>query len=870
MTGRYAEAEALAGRVGSGPGAESRRAATTLKGEAQLHQGKLAEAERTLRSLEAEPDAHRAHLLLGRVLARQGRDVEAEPFFMKLIGAYNEERIGRDDPRGLGYVGMAGWGLGSTRTANEAFVESNAAYGRAGVRDGGYVETQLEWAQVFLTKYDAGHAEESVRDALAVNPNHPVAHALMARIRIAQSFDFAAAAEHLDRAFEANPHLVMGQVTKAGMALRDNDIEGAMESIEEALSVDGSDLEALSTKAAIRYLADDESGFRQAKREVLQRNRTYSEMYTIIADYAEWEHRYPDIVAMAREAVTLDSEDALAHATLGLNLLRMGDEEEGLTALRSAWRRDRYNVRVYNTLNLYDEIMPQYETFESGPFIFRMHRDEKPVLERYVPRTLQRAWTDMRNRYGFTPEGPVRIELYSEPAHFALRTTGLPALGVQGVCFGKVVTAISPRGGPFNWGQIDWHELAHVFHIQLSENHVPRWFTEGLAEYETNIARPEWKREMDHHLWDAMASDRLPPLRAMNRAFTRARSAMDMMVAYYASTKIVGFIAQTYGFPKIVRMLRLWATGKASAEVIREALGVDIDALDEAFRVHERQRLRARAADFSVAFERFTELEPLKQAAEAAPRDAGAQARYAAGLLVAGDAQEAQAAAGRALALEAGQPIGRMVLARLALMQGDGASAEEHLKAILAAGRDGYELRLMLARSALGRGENAEAKAHLEAAVAIDGDRPEGWQGLAKVAEETGDAALTLRALEKLAFIDEHDREANLAVLQAMVEAEAWPKAIEFGEMGLYVNPNEPRVHGLLAEAYVHQRRHRDALYEAETALIAEHPEPARMHLIQARAHVQAGNRAEAREAADAAIAADGSVAEEARSIVGG
>ncbi len=868
VTGRYEQAEGLAGRAASD--SALRRVATTLKGEAQMAQGKLQAAQRTLQPLQSDAEAHRAHVLMGRLLARQGRQAEAEPFFMKLIDAYNEDRIGRSDARELGYVGMAGWGLESTRTANEAFVEANGAYGRSGEKDGGYVDTQFEWARIFLTKYDAGHAEECVRDAMAVNPNHPVGHALMARIRIEQSFDFAAAAEHIERALEVNPNLVMAHVTMAGIALRDLDIEGADESLDHALGVDENDLEALSTRAATRYLADDEAGFRRAKQAVLSRHRTYSEMYTIIADYAEWEHRYPDIVAMAREAVTLDSSDALAHATLGLNLLRMGDEEEGLNALRSAWRRDRYNVRVYNTLNLFDDIIPQYETFPAGPFRFRMHRDEKAVLERYVPRTLRRAWTDMVRRYGFTPEGPVAIELYNDPAHFAMRTTGLPALGVQGVCFGKVVTAISPQGGPFNWGQINWHELAHVFHIQLSDNRVPRWFTEGLAEYETNIARPEWKREMDHHLWDALENDRLPPLRLMNRAFTRARSAMAMMVAYYASTKIVTFIAEEHGFPKIVRMLKAWSRGKSSAEVIQQVLGMSVEELDRAFRAHERQRLRSRADDFSVAFERFTDLEPLKQAAEASPQDADAQARYAAGLVVAGDAQQAQAVATRAIGIEASQPIARMVLARLALMQGDGASAEQHLQAILAGGRDGYELRLLMARSALGRGELPEAKSHLEAAVALDGERPEAWQGLTKVAEESNDSALRLRALRRLATIDEHDREANLAILRALVEAEDWDDAITFGEMGLYVNPHEPEVHRLLAEAYVRQRRTRDALYEAETALIAEHPEPARVHLIQARAHMQAGDRAKAREAAQRAREADPSVAEEARSIVGG
>ena len=71
---------------------------------------------------------------------------------------------------------------------------------------------------------------------------------------------------------------------------------------------------------------------------------------------------------------------------------------------------------------------------------------------------------------------------------------------------------MSPRAEPFNWGNVLWHELAHVFAIQLSKNHVPRWFTEGLSEYETIIRRPEWQREDDPALYAALEGKRVPPI----------------------------------------------------------------------------------------------------------------------------------------------------------------------------------------------------------------------------------------------------------------------------------------------------------------------------------------------------------------------
>ena len=112
------------------------------------------------------------------------------------------------------------------------------------------------------------------------------------------------------------------------------------------LAVNPNDLELLSLRAATRFLADDRPGFEAAKKEVLARNAEFSQMYSIIATYAEWEHRYDDIVAMMKEAVQLDPEDAEAWAMLGLTETRSGDETSGRDALTRAWSKDHFNVRV--------------------------------------------------------------------------------------------------------------------------------------------------------------------------------------------------------------------------------------------------------------------------------------------------------------------------------------------------------------------------------------------------------------------------------------------------------------------------------------------------------------------------------------------
>ena len=118
---------------------------------------------------------------------------------------------------------------------------------------------------------------------------------------------------------------------------------------------------------------------------------------------------------------------------------------------------------------------------------------------------------------------------------------GLPNIGIQGVCFGNTLAAISPKPEHFNWGMVVWHEVGHVFAIQLSKSHVPRWFTEGLSEWETIIRRPEWQREEDTALYLALREKRIPTVELMNRAFTHASDISDMTVAYYASSQIAVF-----------------------------------------------------------------------------------------------------------------------------------------------------------------------------------------------------------------------------------------------------------------------------------------------------------------------------------------
>ena len=54
----------------------------------------------------------------------------------------------------------------------------------------------------------------------------------------------------------------------------------------------------------------------------------------------------------------------------------------------------------------------------------------------------------------------------------------------MGVCFGKVITANSPKsliGFQQNWQSLLWHEYCHVITLQKTNNRMPRWLSEGIS-----------------------------------------------------------------------------------------------------------------------------------------------------------------------------------------------------------------------------------------------------------------------------------------------------------------------------------------------------------------------------------------------------
>lgn len=849
-TGRYDEA------ITAATLANSDTTLGTVRGEALFARGRLDEAEQVLREVTSrDAAAYRARVVLGQVLLRRGRTTDARPVLMEVIGAFNNDRIAAGNAEGLSYVGMAASLLRSPHDANDAFGDASRADRRR-------VETQLAWADLYLAHYDVGHAEECLRDAMdprGSGARDARVHLLAARVALAQGFRFADARRSLDLAQAINPAHPMLHVLRASIALRALQISEADAEVDLALQTDPTHLEALAMRATVRFLAEDTAGFERAATAALAVNPRYAELFTIVSEHADWEHRYPDIVRLTERALALDAQDARAMSTRGLNLLRLGREDEGLAQLRDAFRRDRFNVRVFNTLNLYDDvILPHYQWVEGRQLSFRFHEDERAMLETVAVPVLTSAFAGMRQRYRFTPAGPVRIELYASPQHFSVRTDGLPNLGVQGVCFGQVLTALSPRGGAFDWAQVTTHELAHVFHIQLSNNRVPRWFTEGLAEHETVMARPEWRRENDPELFAALRDGSLPPVARLNDAFTSASGVEGVLTAYYASSRVIAYIESTFGFAVLPRMLRAWGSGQPTEAVIQSALNIDAATLDANWRAFELQRLASRTNFFVVPSAAMNDLDARRAEATQSPSDASAQARLGGALLQAGQRAFGETQLRAALRLNANDPLANYLLAQLALAAGEHERALQLIDAILEA-HDGPDVRLLEGQAALAANQLPRARLALESAASLDPELALAQRGLVQVARALHDDALEHASLRNYVRLEQHDREALSALVQFEFEAREYASVLALGDRVRFLDPHSIPLALALVESAVMRGDRAASLAWSAHALIATVSAPALAdaRYWRVRALVLARQMGPARQFAAAARAAD-------------
>jgi len=741
--------------------------ARALLGAALMDVGRVAEARAVLEEGAREGGAAgaAARVELGILLYRYGDRERARDLFDGFIDYYNQAAslsaaeftaVGR----ALSYLSR--WDYEYAHDALRALDEAVAA----GPLDHA---ARLATAELFLERYDAREAAAAFVQILEENPAHAAAHLGLARV--ARLEGGGNPQGELEVALETNPNLAGGRTLLARIRLMDGDRDGALEEVDRVLAVNGSDLEALGTKAAILYLGHDQAGYDAVMAEVRGLAPTPTRPLVLLAELAADHRKYAEALGFARDATEVDPESWNAWGLVGLNQVRLGQVEAGRASLERAFAGDPFNLWFKNTLDLLDTFA-EYRVVETPHFDLVLHESEADLLAPYMEPVAEGAYAAMAERYGDLPEGRIRVEVYPRHADFSVRTVGLVGIGALGVSFGPALAIDSPaaRGrGDFNWASTLWHEIAHSFHLALSDNEVPRWFSEGLAVHEQRKADAGWGHQPGIGFIRSLASGEMRPVSELDRGFSSPRHPGEVIESYYQASLVFEVIEERHGFPAIVEMLRAYRDGASNEEAFERALGVRLEDFDREFDDFLQDRFAAALASVGGESGPPTPMAQLGTPPDIAtleaevarnPRRFGP--RMALGTALFGDDRLAEAAEHFRVALELfpqyGGPDGaHWYLGRIGQSQGDAASAIRHYQALLRLNESHYDARLALAEVLRAADDDAGAAETLRNLAHIHPYEIDDHERLAALMEGVGDlegAVLERRAILALGPVD--------------------------------------------------------------------------------------------------------------------
>jgi tetratricopeptide (TPR) repeat protein len=455
---------------------------------------------------------------------------------------------------------------------------------------------RVRWGRLFLERFNGAEAAKLFEETLQIKKDHPGA---LLGLALVAAEDFEGKAVELAlAALVADPKLTEARVLLARLALEDNDPTRAAEEADKALAISPDALDAMAIHAAIDWLNDQPDNPWMGR--VLAKNPRYGQAYALVAHFFILNRRYEEGIAYYRKALDLQPDLWNARSQLGINLMRLGFEDEARTQLEQSYSHHYRDAATVNTLRLLDSYK-NFVTYQTPATILKLHTKEAELLRPYFESELERALSTYERKYGLKLDRPVQVEVYPDHEDFAVRTMGMPGLGALGVTFGYVVAMDSPSGrkpGSFHWASTMWHELSHVYVLTATHHRVPRWFTEGMAVYEETAVSPEWGDRLDPTVIAAIKQKKLLPVAELDRGFVHPTYPSQVVVSYFQAGRICGFIAHEWSYDKLLAMMHDFATNTTTAEVIEKELGMKPEDFDKKF-------LAAVNAETKTAVEHF-------------------------------------------------------------------------------------------------------------------------------------------------------------------------------------------------------------------------------------------------------------------------
>ena len=545
-----------------------------------MQTGAYGQAEERLQQVSpTDPHALRLRLELAQ---RSGALDRAEACAERLLSLHSTGQLRLSGE--IGAAAFAAWKLGSWKRANGLFIE-------AAERNPVPISVYVDWGNLYLEKYNGAEAETIFQDALKSEEESPewsrwkkdsayvgLAEALRAQFK-------GGVADLLESALKLNPDNLEIHALQGSMAIVEENWSDVAKWIDPGLEKNASYLPLLELKAVQHHFRGEVELFEQASERISSINPHSGDLHEILADLSVMKRRLEDAIEFYRESLRRNPRQWSALGSLGINLLRLGREEEGKQVLERAYDKDPFSIATVNTLRLLDSF-DRFHSFQTEHFSVRLHQKEAAALRPYIEELLERSLTTLEQKYRHEISGKYLFEMYPDHEDFAVRTLGLPGLGALGATFGRILAMDSPsarKQGSFHWGSTLWHEMAHVVILSLSANRVPRWFTEGISMMEEKLAGAGWGEYLTPGFVRAYKDGELLPLGELNSGFERPKNRRQLEISYLQAGWVCEFLASRYGVDKLRELVVAFGEGKTTEVTFQKVLGAPMAEIEKLF-----------------------------------------------------------------------------------------------------------------------------------------------------------------------------------------------------------------------------------------------------------------------------------------------
>lgn len=464
-------------------------------------------------------------------------------------------------------------------------------------RDPTQIEVWLAIGDLALERHDGKLAGEAFQQAVKINAEHPEAQFGLARAFAPSNDDIATTA--LNAVLKINPQHLPALLMVAEGQIDSEEYAAADETLNQMTAVNPQHPEALALRAVLAHLRNQPETEQQQRTAALKFWTTNPAVDHLLGRKLSQKYRFAEGAAAQKRALEYDPKYLPVQIQLAQDLLRLGQEEEGLKLAEQVHTTDAYHVLAYNLVTL-QENLAKFRTLEADGLLVRMEAREAEIYGARVLDLLQRAQRTLTEKYAVKLTEPIIIEIFPKQQDFAIRTFGMPGgAGFLGVCFGTVITANSPASQgttPASWEATLWHEFCHVVTLNKTKNRMPRWLSEGISVYEEGLVNPAWGQPFTPRMREMLLGDDFTPVSELSGAFLHARTPQHLQFAYFESGMVVKYLVEQHGQETLQKVLEDLAVGLPINDALGRHTG-SIAELDVQFAEYARKQAQALAPD---------------------------------------------------------------------------------------------------------------------------------------------------------------------------------------------------------------------------------------------------------------------------------